>query len=116
MRMAEQENITLLTRDEAATLLGVKPGTLATWHSQGRYDLPVVMVGRLPRYRLSELRAWLNRRNQQMESQNVTEKLRALQAENKALRGRLVDALAKRLGRNLARVAVGLKFRQGVTR
>ena len=36
----------LLTREQAAQYLGVKPQTLSVWHSTGRYPLPVVKVGR----------------------------------------------------------------------
>lgn len=49
----------LLTRREAAELLGVKPQTLATWHVTGRYNLPVVKVGRAARYRLADLEKWI---------------------------------------------------------
>ena len=41
----------LLTRKEAAEYLGVKELTLALWKSTKRYDLPVVKVGRLAKYR-----------------------------------------------------------------
>lgn len=49
----------LLPRDEAAEYLGIKPQTLALWHSTGRYALPVVKVGRSVRYRLSDLEAFI---------------------------------------------------------
>jgi len=49
----------LLTRREAAELLGVTHQTLAVWHVTGRYNLPVVKVGRSARYRLSDLERWL---------------------------------------------------------
>jgi len=49
----------LLSRREAAEYLGVKPQTLAAWHVTGRYNLPVVKVGRSVRYRLADLEAWL---------------------------------------------------------
>lgn len=52
----------LLTRAEAADYIGVKPTTLAAWALAGRYDLPVVKVGRLVRYRKSDLDRWLQRR------------------------------------------------------
>ena len=52
----------LLTRQEAAEYLGVKPQTLAVWAVTGRYDLPVVKVGRLVRYRRSDLDKWLESR------------------------------------------------------
>jgi excisionase family DNA binding protein len=49
----------LLTREEAAEVLGVKPETLAVWACTGRYKLPMVKVGRSCRYRLADLEAWL---------------------------------------------------------
>lgn len=52
----------LLTRQEAAKYIGVEPETLAVWKCTGRYNLPCVMVGRLPRYRKSDLDAWLTSR------------------------------------------------------
>lgn len=49
----------LLSRKEAAELLGLKPQTLAVWHITGRYGLPVVKVGRAVRYRMQDLERWL---------------------------------------------------------
>lgn len=49
----------LLTRKEAAEYIGVSPETLAVWKCTGRYSLPCVMIGRLPRYRKSDLDAWI---------------------------------------------------------
>lgn len=49
----------LLTRQKAAELLGIKPQTLGIWHSTGRYEIPVVHVGRSVRYRRSDLERWL---------------------------------------------------------
>ena len=51
----------LLSRREAADFLGVAPQTLAAWKTAGRYDLPVVKVGRLAKYRLADLDAFLQR-------------------------------------------------------
>jgi excisionase family DNA binding protein len=51
----------LLTRDEAAAYLGLQPQTLALWASVGRYDLPFIKVGRLVKYRKSDLDAYLDR-------------------------------------------------------
>lgn len=46
----------LLNREEAAAYLGgIKPQTLAAWHSTGRYSIPVIKVGRCCRYRVSDL-------------------------------------------------------------
>jgi len=52
----------LLTRQEAANVLGVKPQTLAVWASARRYDLPFIKVGRCVRYRMSDLQSFLDRR------------------------------------------------------
>ena len=49
----------LLTREQAAEYLGIKPQTLAVWATTGRYDLPVVHVGRLVRYRRDHLDEFL---------------------------------------------------------
>jgi excisionase family DNA binding protein len=56
---AIDERRKLLTRTEAAEYLGVKPQTLAVWQVTGRYNLPVVKVGRSVRYRVADLEAWL---------------------------------------------------------
>lgn len=53
---------TLLTRDEAAEYLGVKPQTLSVWACAKRYELPYVKVGRLVRYRRDDLDSWLESR------------------------------------------------------
>lgn len=52
----------LCTREQAAEYLGVKPQTLAVWATAHRYNLPMVKVGSLCRYRLSDLEAFLKRR------------------------------------------------------
>lgn len=49
----------LFTRRQAAKYIGVAESTLAVWKSTGRYHLPVVMIGRLPRYRKSDLDSWI---------------------------------------------------------
>jgi excisionase family DNA binding protein len=48
-------NHKLLTRKEAAEFLGVSEGTLAVWKVTKRYPLPVIKVGRLVKYRESDL-------------------------------------------------------------
>ena len=45
----------LLNREQAAKYLGIKPQTLAAWATTGRYQLPMVKVGRSVRYLQSEL-------------------------------------------------------------
>ncbi len=50
----------LLSRTQAAEFLGVSKGTLEIWASTGRYELPFVKVGRLAKYRLSDLENFIN--------------------------------------------------------
>ena len=51
----------LVSRDSTAKVLGLHPGTLANWACRGDYRLEVVMVGRLPKYRVGEIRAYIHR-------------------------------------------------------
>lgn len=51
-----------LDRSQAAEYLGVKESTLAAWASSGRYDLPMVKVGRRVRYRTTDLDRWMAER------------------------------------------------------
>ena len=44
---------------DAAQVLGVKTSTLAVWRSTGRYQLRYIKVGRLIRYRVSDLADFL---------------------------------------------------------
>lgn len=60
--MNEHNENNLLTRKEAADFLGCKEITLATWKSVNRYSLPVVKVGRLAKYRYSDLIKFIDRR------------------------------------------------------
>lgn len=53
----------LLTPRETAELIGVEVGTLGNWRSRGAHDLPFVKSGgRLVRYRLADVRAWIDRK------------------------------------------------------
>lgn len=54
----------LRTEAEAAQILDLKPGTLGVWRSTKRYPLPFIKVGRLVRYRQSDLEAFLTARTQ----------------------------------------------------
>jgi len=54
----------LLSRKEAAAYLGVAEQTLAIWKTTGRYSLPVVKIGRLAKYRKSDLDAFITSRVQ----------------------------------------------------
>jgi excisionase family DNA binding protein len=55
-----QMNNKLLTRKEAAQFLGISEGTLAVWKVTKRYPLPVIKVGRLVRYRETDLIQFLD--------------------------------------------------------
>ena len=54
----EKPPLQLNDRD-AAQVLGVKTSTLAVWRSTGRYQLRYIKVGRLIRYRVSDLADFL---------------------------------------------------------
>ena len=54
----------LLSRKQAAEYLGVKENTLAIWACNKRYSLPVIKVGRLCKYRVSDLDNFLNERTE----------------------------------------------------
>ena len=56
------QNAELYTRQMAAEYLGVKTTTLAVWAVNKRYSLPYVKVGRLVKYRLSDLEAFITAR------------------------------------------------------
>ncbi len=57
-----QFNDKLLNRREAAELLGTTEGTLTVWTCNKRYNLPVVKVGRLVKYKLSDLITFIDNR------------------------------------------------------
>lgn len=52
-------SLELLTRQQAAEYIGVKPQTLAVWHTTHRYGLPLIKVGAKVRYRKGDLDKWL---------------------------------------------------------
>ena len=52
----------LLNEQETAELLTLAPGTLSVWRSTGRYNIPVIKIGRKVRYRRSDIDAWLEAR------------------------------------------------------
>jgi len=60
--MTDFDKHRLLSRKEAAEFLGVKIITLAIWKSTRRYSIPTVKVGRLVKYRLTDLLAFVERR------------------------------------------------------
>jgi len=49
----------LMSRKEAAAYLGVSEITLAIWKTTGRYSLPVYKIGRLAKYKKSDLDAFI---------------------------------------------------------
>jgi excisionase family DNA binding protein len=52
----------LLTREQAAEILGIQPQTLAVWATTKRYPLPMVKVGSRVRYRRRDLEKFLDAR------------------------------------------------------
>ena len=52
----------LLTRKQTAEYLGVTSRTLAVWACTKRYNLPFVKIGRLVKYRIVDLDAFIARR------------------------------------------------------
>ncbi len=60
--MDETNKNRLLTRKEAADFLGIRLNTLALWKSTKRYNLPVVKVGRLAKYRYGDLLEFVEQR------------------------------------------------------
>ncbi|MGY6216655.1 helix-turn-helix domain-containing protein [Methylolobus aquaticus] len=52
----------IVGEEYAAAFLDVEPGTLNVWRSTGRYNIPYTKVGRSVRYRLRDLRDWLQSR------------------------------------------------------
>lgn len=57
----------LLDTDKAAALLNAAPKTLIHWRCTGSCDLPYIKVGRLVRYRYSDVMAWLDERTKKAE-------------------------------------------------
>ncbi len=51
-----EDDDALVSRDKAGKCLGVQPNTLANWACNNRYDLPVIKIGRLSKYRVGDLR------------------------------------------------------------
>ena len=52
----------LLCCKETADFLGIKENTLAVWRCNKRYNLPFIKVGRLVKYRKSDLIQFVNSR------------------------------------------------------
>lgn len=60
--MEKDESGVLLTTQEAAIKLKIKPSTLAVWRSTKRYGLSYVKCGRLVRYRMSDIETFIRER------------------------------------------------------
>ena len=50
----------LMTPRDAAVYIGVKINTLAVWRMTNRYGLPFVKLGKVIRYRKSDLDEWID--------------------------------------------------------
>jgi excisionase family DNA binding protein len=59
--MIKQSITNLVPTAKAAEILQVKPNTLNIWRANGRKDLPFVRVGRLVRYRLEDIEAFIKK-------------------------------------------------------
>jgi len=53
---------TLISAIDAAKMLGVCVNTLSIWRSTGRYNLPFVRIGRLVKYKLSDINEFIKMR------------------------------------------------------
>jgi hypothetical protein len=62
MQTNVQSQCKLVSPNLAAQVLDTTAQTLANWRNTGRYSLPYVKVGRLVRYRLSDLEAFIETR------------------------------------------------------
>lgn len=49
-----------LTPQEAATLLGIKPATLAMWRHTKRYNLPYLKLGHKIMYRTTDVQCFID--------------------------------------------------------
>jgi excisionase family DNA binding protein len=59
--MKDMGVLCILDSNDAADYIGVKPGTLAVWRSTKRYQIPFIKVGRLVKYRKSDLDVFLEK-------------------------------------------------------
>jgi predicted DNA-binding transcriptional regulator AlpA len=61
----QEEIDRLLTEQEAAPLIGVRPQTMCKWRMQGNPDAPkFIKIGRSCRYKLSTLKEWMASRQE----------------------------------------------------
>lgn len=56
----------LMTPRDAAVYIGVKINTLAVWRMTNKYDLPFVKLGRVIRYRKTDLDEWIDKNLQKI--------------------------------------------------
>lgn len=77
----------LLSRREAGAYLGVSEQTLAIWKCTGRYNLPYLKIGRLVKYKVADLDAFLDRVKHDPETPQMKSKLptRPTYANNRKL-------------------------------
>ena len=52
----------LLTAEQVSEILGIEPATLAVWRCTNRYNLPYTKVGRLVRYRETDVQVFVEGR------------------------------------------------------
>ncbi|MBN2295445.1 MAG: helix-turn-helix domain-containing protein [Pirellulales bacterium] len=52
----------LLDEKKSAQFLDVSPGTLSVWRCERRYPLPYVKIGRSVKYKLSDLKRFIESR------------------------------------------------------
>ena len=52
----------LIRPDEAASILGISPGTMMVWRSTGRWNLPFVKVGSRVMYNPNDIQAFIESR------------------------------------------------------
>lgn len=69
--MDTQNFPSLLTPEQAADMLCVSPHTLAVWRSTGRYNLAYIKAGRLVRYKLADLIAFIEKRTRGEQPKDV---------------------------------------------
>ena len=62
MELRTHPNDPLLSEQQAAAQLGVKPSTLQVWRSTRRYPLAYVKVGRCVKYRASAVQEFIESR------------------------------------------------------
>ena len=62
--MTTQFKTNLMTPEQVAEYLGVSNETLNVWRCTKRYNLPYVKAGRLVRYRMQDVEAFVSSRMQ----------------------------------------------------